>query len=86
MAGEVWYDVYGLFQIRLTPGEDGWYVVHRRRPNGRLSPIDDLVISCDASDSEISDTIDVLFHEAAFPGAEVRLIEEPQPRRPFKSS
>jgi hypothetical protein len=61
------YDVYGRHRVLIDDEHRAWLVGR----DGKRSPIDDLVIPSDADGDEITDLLDVAFHEMARPGDKV---------------
>ena len=61
------FDVYGRHRVFIDDDHRPWLV----GGDGKRSPIDDLVIPPDADGDEITDLLDVAFHELARPGDKV---------------
>jgi len=61
------FDVYGRHRVFIDADWSVWLV----GADGRRSRIDALVIPSDADGDEITDLLDVAFHEMARPGEKV---------------
>jgi len=61
------FDVYGRHRVFIDTDRVPWLV----GSDGKKSPIEALIIPIDADGDEITDLLDVAFHEHARPGEKV---------------
>ena len=61
------FDVYGRHRVFVDAEQAVWLI----GADGKRSRIDALVIPSDADGDEITDLLDVAFHEMALPGEKV---------------
>ncbi len=69
------FDVYGRFTVAVSRDRGGWWVVEAIGNDGKRHVLSDVVIAPTAGPEEIADHLEVAFHEAGKPGAEVRRLD-----------
>jgi hypothetical protein len=67
------FDIYGRYRLDVVRETDSWVVYRLGEGKRRRDP--ELVIPSHLTADEIGTYLDDLFHEWAFPGAEIRRLD-----------
>ena len=68
------FNVYGIFELTVRPGADGWWIAERVRDDGKRQHLPDVVIPPGTSPDRITDYLEAVFHESAQPGTTIERI------------
>jgi len=61
------FSVYGMFELTVRPGADGWWVAERVRGEGKRQHLPDVVIPPGTSPDRVVDYLEAVLHESARP-------------------
>ena len=68
------FDVYGILQVALRPGADGWWIAERIGSDGKRRHLPEVLIPPGTSPDQVPDFLEAVFHESARPGTKIELI------------